>query len=57
MQVGDLIKEREWPDLGVIIEIKDLRLDRPYGVLCPDGGIEWFTQTYIKLCEVVSESG
>jgi hypothetical protein len=56
MKVGDLIKEREWPELGVIIEIKDRRLDRPYTILCPNGNIEWFTQTYINQCEVINES-
>ena len=56
MKVGDLIKEREWPDLGVIIEIKDLRdwIDLMQSCV-PMAGIEWFTQTYMKLCKVVSE--
>jgi len=56
VQVGDLIKEREWPEMGLIVEIEDLRRDRPYAILCPNGKVEWFTEAYIERCEVVSAS-
>ena len=65
MKVGDLIKERKYPEIGLLIEI----IVRPspftgepmtqYGVLCPPsyGRIEWFGQKYIEeKCEVISES-
>ena len=55
MQVGDLIKEREFPEVGLIVQIKDKRCKTPYGVLCPDKKVEWFTKAYIEeKCEVVS---
>ena len=58
MKVGDLIREcfRESPELGLIIEVMDLRCDRPFAILCPNGKVGWFTKTYIERCEVVSES-
>ena len=52
MQVGDLIKESEFPDVGLIVEVKDRRLKCPYGILCPHGKVEWFSKTYVEdLCE------
>ena len=57
MQVGDLIKEREFPEVGLIVKIKDKRYKTPYGVLCPDGRFQWFTKAYVEEeCEVVSAS-
>lgn len=59
MQIGDLIREIEYPDdsLGLIIKIKDRRCRTPYGVLCYSQRIEWFTKAYIEeKCEVVSAS-
>ena len=56
MKVGDLIKERDYPDLGLIIEI-DEDLVRKYRVLCSSGKIQWFGEAYIKgKCEVASET-
>ena len=50
MKVGDLIKECDYPDLGLLIKIKapDSGCLTPYGVLCPNGKIEWFTKVYIE---------
>ena len=55
MQVGDLIKERDFPELGVIIEIKDLKTERPYAILCTNGEVGWYAETDIQKCEVVNE--
>ena len=58
MQVGDLIIDIEYPDdsRGLIVKIKDLNTCRtPYGVLCYNQRIEWFTKAYIEeKCEVIS---
>ena len=56
MQVGDLIKEKEFPEVGLLLKIKDLSTCRtPYGVLCYNQRIEWFTKAYIEeKCEVIS---
>ena len=59
MQIGDLIREIEYPEdsFGLIVEIKDRRCRTPYGVLCPNQRIQWFTKVYIEeKCEVVSAS-
>ena len=57
MKIGDLIKEGEWGEVGLIINIKDRRLKEPYGVLCPNGKLLWFSKEYIEgECEVVSEA-
>ena len=58
MQIGDLIIDIEYPDdsRGLIVKIKDLSTCRtPYGVLCYNQRIEWFTKAYIEeKCEVIS---
>ena len=55
MQVGDLIKEKEFPEVGLLLQIKDDMCKTPYGILCPNGKVEWFTQAYIdEKCEVIS---
>ena len=57
MEVGDLIKEFEFPEVGLIVKIKDHTCRTPYGVLCPDGQVQWFTAAYIEeKCEVLSAS-
>ena len=65
MKVGDLIKEHDYPELGLLVKIKDAshRSDdggvclTPYGVMGPDGRVTWFSKKYIEeKCEVVSES-
>jgi len=63
VKVGDLIKERAYPDLGLIVDFKKANdngfrtLTATYGVLCPLGNVEWFEAEYIENdCEVVSES-
>jgi len=55
VQVGDLIKEKEFPEVGLIVKIKDDMSKTPYGILCPSGKVEWFPQAYIdEKCEVIS---
>jgi len=58
MNVGDLVREKGFPEVGVVIKINERRYPRePYGILCPSGKIEWFTKAYIEEeCEVISES-
>ena len=60
MKVGDLIREREYFEVGLIIgDLAELpELVRPcYAVLTPTGNVEWFGKQYIEdHCEVVSES-
>jgi len=57
MQVGDLIKEKEYPEVGLLLKIKDSRWRTPYGILCPSGKVEWFTKAYLEeKCEVISAS-
>jgi len=58
VKVGDLIKESEFPEVGLIVTIKDRTCRTPYGVLCPDKQVQWFTKAYIEeKCEVISASG
>ena len=55
MKVGDLIKEREYPEVGFIVDLD--MTDDTYGVLCPDGNVHRLNAKYIeKDCEVISES-
>ena len=57
MQVGDLIREIEYPDdsCGLIIERRDHTKGEVYLVLCINGRIERFQSKYIEEdCEVVS---
>ena len=62
MKIGDLIKEREYPEVGLIVgEAEDDAMFRTltatYAVLTPIGTVEWFEKEYIENeCEVVSES-
>lgn len=58
MQVGDLIREKEFPEdsCGVIVHIGDLRTKKPYKVYCSAwGAIEAFDKEYIQeRCEIIS---
>jgi len=57
VKVGDLIREKEFPEVGLIVQIKNSMCRTPYGVLCPNQRIQWFTKAYIEeKCEVLSES-
>ena len=57
MKVGDLIKEVEYPEVGLIIEINLNQKHAPYCLLCPNGDITWFSRQYVEeKCEVISES-
>ncbi len=59
MKVGDLIREKEYPaGVGLIVEIKDLRVKKPYRVWCRVWGeIIAFPKKYIQEeCEVINES-
>ena len=61
MQVGDLIREKEFPEdePGVIVHIGDLRTKKPYKVFCPYWqAVMAFEKEYIhKTCEVINASG
>ncbi len=58
MQIGDLVVDKEFPEeTGLLLKIKDDTCKTPYGILCPNGKVGWFTQTYVdEKCEVISES-
>ena len=57
MQVGDLVRDLEWGEIGLVVSIIDRRRKLPYNVLCTDGVMRWLSKKYIeKECEVVSES-
>ena len=57
MRVGDLIKDNEYPEMGLLVTIKDDTCRTPYGILCPNGRVEWFTKAYVEeACEIVNES-
>lgn len=62
MKVGDLVKERKYPEIGLIVETNFCHPNYGYRVLPLgkltlaqwDGG--WFTQDFMESqCEVVSE--
>ena len=61
MKVGDLIKDKDYPEIGFIVEIRydhrgSLGVVEPYCVCC-NGKIEWFEAEYIEIqCEVINES-
>ena len=53
----DLVKDKEFPEVGLIVKIKDGMCITPYGILCTNGKVEWFPQAYIdEKCEVISAS-
>ena len=54
MKVGDLVRDLEWGEIGLIISIIDRRRKLPYNVLCTDGVVRWLPKKYIeKECEAV----
>ena len=56
MKVGDLVRDIEWGEIGLVISITNTRR-RPYKILCTNGIIQWLPRRYIeKEYEVVSES-
>lgn len=59
MQVGDLIRDRDYPDdcPGLIVNICDKRRRRPYMILCSDGVCRSFPKLYVETdCEIISEN-
>ena len=58
MQVGDMIREKEFPEdsCGIIVHVGDLRTKKPYKVWCPHWGrVAAFDKKYIEEgCEVIS---
>ena len=60
MKVGDLIREKEFPEdsCGIIVHVGDLRTKKPYKVWCSYWEeLMTFDRKYIeKDCEVVSAS-
>lgn len=56
MKVGDLIKEIEYPEIGLIIAVDFSQKHAPYRLLCPNGDVTWFSRQYVEeKCEVISE--
>ena len=63
MKVGDLIRDKTYGDVGLIVEIDDIRaatkypLGAPYCILY-EGKLEWHRSDYIDYeCEVIASSG
>jgi len=57
MKVGDLIRDKEYPeDMGIIVN-KVKGVADVYRVLATNGNLEFHDKSYIeKDCEVISES-
>jgi hypothetical protein len=62
MKIGDLIRDKTYGDIGLIVEILDVPArhrqpsDSPYCVLY-EGKLVWHSNNYIDYeCEVISES-
>ena len=60
MQVGDLIRDKAFGDVGLLIEIDHIRStawgDAPYCILY-EGKLEWHRSDYIEYeCEVIARS-
>ena len=56
MKVGDLIRDRRFPEDGyaIIIEIKDRRCRSPYKLYCTDtGNVDWFAKDYVEIACIV----
>ena len=60
MKVGDLIKECDCPELGLLVKIKEPYGSvglTPCGVMYSNGKIQWLSKAYIEeKCEVISEA-
>ena len=60
MQVGDMIREKEFPEdsCGIIVHVGDLRTKKPYKVWCPYWGrVAAFEKKYVQeVCEVISSA-
>ena len=55
MKVGDLIRDGEFPECGILLRIRDHAWK--YFVLCTDGTPRWFKAEDIEgRCEVISEA-
>jgi hypothetical protein len=61
MNVGDLIRDKTFGDVGLIVEIDDIRAHcalgaGPYCILY-EGKLEWHRSDYIEYeCEVIARS-
>ena len=62
MKVGDLVREKGYPEIGLIVEKNDESDVITYKVVCYDGyhsslGVpQWFSREYIENdCELISE--
>ena len=56
MKVGDLIRDRRFPEDGtaVIVEIGDRRKKKPYKLYCTDNGqVDWFAKDYVEIACIV----
>ena len=58
MQVGDLIQEKAWPGVFLLVVEVEQSDAYPYTVRDPYGAIEHFSRGYIEdCCEVLSAGG
>ena len=62
MKVGDLVREKGYPEIGLIVEKRDNSNTRTYKVVCSNWGHsssgfpQWFSREYIENdCELISE--
>ena len=56
MNVGDLIKDREFPEVGLILEKRDRSDVVTYRVVNQWGTVSWFPREYVENdCELVYE--
>ena len=62
MKVGDLIRDRDYSEVGLIVGYAEhdemFRTTTPcYAILTPIGSVEWFEKEYVEAeCEIISES-
>ena len=63
MKVGDLVREKGYPEIGLIVEKRDNSNTHTYKVVCSgwdhsSSGIpQWFPREYIENdCELISEN-
>tara|TARA_R100000458_G_C8194857_1_gene187325 strand:- start:570 stop:761 length:192 start_codon:yes stop_codon:yes gene_type:complete len=57
-RVGDLIRDKEWPeDMGIIVEVNPRSYTNRYRIISPRNLVDqWFSLDYVKdECEVVHE--
>jgi hypothetical protein len=57
MKVGDMVREKGYPDIGLILDKVDKSDVVTYRIMLDTGTVMWFPREYIENdCEVISES-